>query len=131
METARAISEVQDVLSHKPDWLDHLECPPCGRCYFGGRALLDLVIGVDSLDAFMLTGLGNSICSPPRFFWLASGAWISPYPIAHAFIYLFFSHVFHDLFTFSQLRTSHLALVTRSRSMSYHVVCNAIPFRET
>ncbi len=37
---------------------------------FGGRALLDLDVGVDSLDAFMLTGLKLDLsgCSPPRFF---------------------------------------------------------------
>jgi hypothetical protein len=59
----------------------------------------------------MLTGLklGLSGCSPPRFFLLASRARFSPYPTAHAFCGFFFSHVFHDLFTFSQLRMSHLA----------------------
>jgi hypothetical protein len=72
--------------------------------YSAGRGCL---VGVDSLDAFMLTGLklGISGCSPPKFFFLpasSSRAGFFPYPTAHGFCFFFFSHVFHDpLFTFS------------------------------
>lgn len=91
METTRTLSEVPEIPR--------------------GHALLDLVIVVDSLDAFMLTGLklGSPGCSPPKFFFfLVSRARFSPYPTAHRFCHFFFPNVFHDLFTFS-LRKSYLA----------------------
>jgi len=57
----------------------------------------------------MLTGLMLDLsgCSPPIFFARVSSRNVSV-PYAHAF-YGFFFHVFYDLFTFSQLRMSHLA----------------------
>jgi len=63
----------------------------------GGRAPLDVVVGVDSLDVFMLTGLTLDIpgCSPP------SRARLSP--TMHAL----YGFIFHDVFT-SRLRFSQL-----------------------
>ncbi len=88
---------------------------------FGGRALLDLDVGVDSLDAFMLTGLKLDLsgCSPPRFFFARASSQVLSISYCACIFAIFLFPCLYDLFTF--LATTHVSS-RWSRSMSYHVV---------
>ena len=87
---------------------------------------LDIVVGVDSLDAFMSTGLTQGIpgCSPPNFFAPVSSQVLSP--TMHALYGL----GFYDVFTTRLRSRNYNARLSsrRSRSM-FFVVLFAIILR--
>lgn len=85
---------------------------PAGEYDFGGHALLDVAIGVDSPDVFVLTGLTLDLTGRVRRNVYSHRARFLLYPTMHA-PYGFAFHVFTTFLRFSQVqRTPFISQVT-------------------